>query len=521
MENDPCLNFTCEKIEELIDHFDEEHRYCLHFWSFCPHGCGLDFSSYTEMREHQYACPTLLEEDGTMDLMIDQAREAEVEVHREAARVNESLLQLPGVSLEGYCPLCAPDTNGRQCFCPYLRKHLTEAHAVRNDDHLSLLLQQKEETRLIRETSIRYALDTEVVVPANRQIGLPWSNLSEETRAMITECRTGELTPENFQVYTGNDKYLWVVHDELASPSSMALYQTKLEYHRGLGNQPDLERQSTAWFCYHFVGNGGGIRVSLDWIFVRPIYRGLGRGKMLFRMLTRAFDGVYIEAVYEAVAFFLFACKDTFVVTDAALLERHRVYGKDTIPLVHKKLEADQQVYLERDAIKLSLWSLNKVLKRIVCLKQGFVYFELKFSESTGGMTVHESFIANLVQSGWSTLQVVVNSFCSRMDYKYSSKLRCFLKANNSGQNVGASIRNNSLFKDFLPGSMLLSFNYAEIKTCLEEAHSFLGRIKICHCEEPDNSSQDKTFGSKCETVNCVFCDVFKICKKCYISQPT
>ena len=84
--------------------------------------------------------------------------------------------------------------------------------------------------------------------------------------------------------------------------------------------------------------------------------------------MATAYDGIYIEALYESVPFFL-KQPDVFPLTNVQMLNDLRKFGKYTEPLLMKRVEKHLEDFGGPDLLNLSLRTVNRRLHKIVCMK--------------------------------------------------------------------------------------------------------------------------------------------------------
>ena len=152
--------------------------------------------------------------------------------------------------------------------------------------------------------------------PTNKNPGVSWDVVNDDDKAAITAKQKLELPLKNFKRLTtdvgGEEDFnkkvrsYWKLIKEPASASLMKSNLTDKAYHEKLEHQEDLKETTVGWMAFSFVGyKCSEVKVMLDWIFVIPRYRNKGIGKRMFWMLSSAYDGIYIEALFKSLPFFL------------------------------------------------------------------------------------------------------------------------------------------------------------------------------------------------------------------------
>ena len=227
---------------------------------------------------------------------------------------NRGFASFPKHPLEGYCPLCSSDLEGRFKYFGFLKCHLKDVHEVDSDEDLHLQMNLR--------LSVLQTEEPPQLQPTGLNPGVLWKDLRPEDKEWITESNKKEkvVTPEGFAELTAesNTKVFWMVRRDEVSPSLLKLTSSKSyvpspslvgqflpwinDYFCKREGQSDLEILPIAWLAFTFVGNKcQEVQVRLDYIYVEKVYRGNQYGRALFQDLRRAYDGIYIEALYASV----------------------------------------------------------------------------------------------------------------------------------------------------------------------------------------------------------------------------
>ena len=153
--------------------------------------------------------------------------------------------------------------------------------------------------------------------------------------------------------------------------------------------------------------------------------------------MATAYDGIYIEALYESVPFFL-KQPDVFPLTNVQMLNDLRKFGKYTEPLLMKRVEKQLEDFGGPDLLNLSLRTVNRRLHKIVCMKaeagehQGagnkkLVFMTLQYSPHSQGVIVPESFFAELLVGGYRNSASVIADWNASMGYYYCGTKQKFV----------------------------------------------------------------------------------------------
>lgn len=100
---------------------------------------------------------------------------------------------------------------------------------------------------------------------------------------------------------------------------------------------------------------------------------------------------------------------------------------------MHKRLTLNDTVVCGADAFALSMTSIDRRLKKIVCLKKAegenqfkMLYLSLVFGSSCGGIFITEAMIGKLMATGYRNIGNVVNNFCKEQGYYYEVATQSF-----------------------------------------------------------------------------------------------
>lgn len=381
---------------------------------------------------HELTCtnPLAKVSFGTKDDIAKLQIKAEKENTNSKYLYNDAINNFDNLNEEGYCPLCPKDQEGRLKYIAFLRTHLQEYHEVASEEALELQMHLK--LSLTRE--LTPAKEATLTNP-----GVHWLELPMETRHLIMQTNLTEkyVTKEVMNGLTANNsKVYWSIWKDDASPWLLNKCKPSnsedgfggkdfaKHYQARLSEQTDKEEQAVAWLAFTWIGDEcEEVSIRLDLIYVRKVYRHQTYGSSLFRSLATAYDGIYIEALYDSVPFFLKQA-DVFPLTNVQMLNDLRKFKKDTEPLLMKRVEKQLEDFGGPDLLNLSLRTLNRRLHKIVCMKnevgmdQGagpkkLVYMTMQYSPESTGVLVPESYFAELLVGGFRNSASLINDWNS------------------------------------------------------------------------------------------------------------